>query len=717
MDRSTTSTNKLQPIARTLSLPQLLVVGSMSLAVPATAGASVYGYRLIAHVSPAEFATTRLCSFALNNLGQVAYMISTAASAAGGPSEVEVRLFDGASTQLVYSALNTEATSPHCSRLTSQPLSEPANVGLRDDGLVSFVLNTPNGRVLAHGRPGVGIQGTIPNPVPGGSYLVGPDINAAGRAAFARFGGGTSVTLGTADSGGALSSSSLSGTISALTGYAAALNGLNQVALFYRDMGATGDPVKLAFHDPNAPAGSQFRSLTLGTLLEVYPRPAQPSMNEKGIVAFTSNEGGSPGSQPARVLAVDLAGTGAVSTVADTSTGRFSYFSGLASINEFDQVAFMSSAGSFIMGNGVHVGTVAGTNPVDVLVRDQVVTMPGLSYTFLGGAALSQQSLNDSGQVLLLSRTAGAAGLNNSEALILATPLARLALSKSLVAGCQSVTGTVTLPAPAPAGGTTVPITETLASATAPASVNVPAGATTTKFVVKTSPLLALESGSVGVVVGGLAVNQPLVVRPMGLSSLVLKPTSVAGSQPSAGTATLECAAGPGPVTVNLSSSRPDLANPVAASIIVPQGLKSASFDVATNAVQAKSYATIAGTANGITKSKKLTVNVAAAVSPTSLRFGSVAVGQTAGPLSTTLTNKGAVPFSVSSISLTGTGASWFAQTNNCPASLVAGASCVISVTFTPAAAASKSAKLTMATSATATPLSVSLSGTGVTPP
>jgi hypothetical protein len=75
------------------------------------------------------------------------------------------------------------------------------------------------------------------------------------------------------------------------------------------------------------------------------------------------------------------------------------------------------------------------------------------------------------------------------------------------------------------------------------------------------------------------------------------------------------------------------------------------------------------------------------------------------------------VPFSVSSISLTGTGASWFAQTNNCPASLAPGASCTISVTFTPQAALSKSAKVSIATSATATPLSVSLSGTGVLPP
>jgi hypothetical protein len=198
------------------------------------------------------------------------------------------------------------------------------------------------------------------------------------------------------------------------------------------------------------------------------------------------------------------------------------------------------------------------------------------------------------------------------------------------------------------------------------------------------------------------------------MRSVTLAPTPVVGGQPVTGKAMLECKAGPGPIAVSLSSSNAAVASPVAASIVVPQGLQSANFDVTTNAVQAKSYATVAGTANGITKSKKLAVNVAAAVIPTSLRFGSIPVGQTSAPLSATLTNRGALPFAVNGISLTGAAASWFAQTNNCPASLAPGSSCAISVTFKPQAAASKSSKLTIATSAASTPLSVSLSGTGI---
>jgi hypothetical protein len=188
----------------------------------------------------------------------------------------------------------------------------------------------------------------------------------------------------------------------------------------------------------------------------------------------------------------------------------------------------------------------------------------------------------------------------------------------------------------------------------------------------------------------------------------------VVGSQPVTGKATLECKAGPGPIIVDLASGKPAVAYPVAANISIPLGVQSQAFDVMTSPVLAKATATISGTANGITKSKVLTVNVAAAVSPTSLKFGSVTVGTTSGVLNANLTNKGAVPFSINSISLTGTYASWFAQSNNCPASLAPGASCTIGVTFTPQAAASKSAKLAIQTSATSTPLSVSLSGTGL---
>ncbi len=292
--------------------------------------------------------------------------------------------------------------------------------------------------------------------------------------------------------------------------------------------------------------------------------------------------------------------------------------------------------------------------------------------------------------------------------------LASMDLKSPMTAGCKTVTGTVTLSRPAPAGGVVVALSDTLASASLPATLTVLAGATTKAFMVKTVPVRANEVGTVSATVGSTTLSQPLVVRPMGPSSLALTPISVVGGQPVTGKVTLECKAGPGPITVVLSSNNSVVASPVATSIVVPQSLQSAYFAVTTNAVQAKSYATISGAANGITKSKKLTVNVAAAVTPISLKFGSVAVGMTSGALNASLTNTGTTPFSVGSISLTGSYALWFSQSNNCSASLAPGASCSISVKFRPFSAASKAAKLSISTSATSTPLSVSLSGTGI---
>jgi probable HAF family extracellular repeat protein len=292
--------------------------------------------------------------------------------------------------------------------------------------------------------------------------------------------------------------------------------------------------------------------------------------------------------------------------------------------------------------------------------------------------------------------------------------IASLSLNKSTTAGCLSVIGTVTLSAPASAAGTVVSISDTLTAATTPLTVTVPAGATSKTFSVKTVPVAVAESGVVRATVGGTTLSQNLTVRPMGLRSITLTPTSAVGGNQVTGKATLECKAAPGAILVDLSSGNAAVATPVAAGVAVLQGLQSVSFDVTTRAVQAKSYATIAGTANGITKSKKLTVNVAAAVSPTRLGFGSVPVNTTSGPLNATLTNKGATAISVSSIGLTGTNAKYYAQTNNCPSNLAAGASCTVAVTFKPTVTGSKSATLSIATSATSTPLKVALSGTGI---
>jgi N,N-dimethylformamidase beta subunit-like protein/HYDIN/CFA65/VesB family protein len=105
-------------------------------------------------------------------------------------------------------------------------------------------------------------------------------------------------------------------------------------------------------------------------------------------------------------------------------------------------------------------------------------------------------------------------------------------------------------------------------------------------------------------------------------------------------------------------------------------------------------------------------------LSPAGLSFGNQNVGTTSAAQTVTLTNTGTAPLSISSIGLTGTNAGDFAETNTCPSggnTLAVNASCSISVTFTPSAATSRSASVTVTDNASNSPQSVSLSGTGVT--
>jgi hypothetical protein len=292
--------------------------------------------------------------------------------------------------------------------------------------------------------------------------------------------------------------------------------------------------------------------------------------------------------------------------------------------------------------------------------------------------------------------------------------LEALTLSTAEVAGCRNVLATVTLTAPAPPGGVTVSVADTLAAATPPARVKIAEGATGKSFAIKTAPVASNQSGTVTVSLGDSSASQPLTIRPMGLGSLKLIPSTVVGGHEVMGTATLECFAGPGPVTIDLSASNAAVASPVAPMVVVPQGLRSQTFTVVTNPVLEKSVLMITGEAGTTTKSRRLNVLPAAVISPILMQWDTVAVGQTSDEMVASLRNDGVVPFTVNSISLAGTYASWFAQTNNCPASLAPGASCSISVRFTPQAALGKLAWLSIATSARSTPLHVRLSGAGI---
>lgn len=110
-------------------------------------------------------------------------------------------------------------------------------------------------------------------------------------------------------------------------------------------------------------------------------------------------------------------------------------------------------------------------------------------------------------------------------------------------------------------------------------------------------------------------------------------------------------------------------------------------------------------------------------ISETTLSFGTQKVGtfsvQLMGSSSQSLviTNTTGAALRVNSISITGTNAADFTQTNNCPSSLAVNATCTISVSFIPQAAGSRLANLNISDSAPGSPQTVSLHGTGIAGP
>lgn len=96
--------------------------------------------------------------------------------------------------------------------------------------------------------------------------------------------------------------------------------------------------------------------------------------------------------------------------------------------------------------------------------------------------------------------------------------------------------------------------------------------------------------------------------------------------------------------------------------------------------------------------------------SPTSLTFGSQLVSTTSIGQTITLTNGGGASLSITSIVASGD----FGQSNNCGASLGAGANCTITVTFTPTLGGSRNGAITITDNASDSPQTVPLAGTGV---
>jgi hypothetical protein len=140
----------------------------------------------------------------------------------------------------------------------------------------------------------------------------------------------------------------------------------------------------------------------------------------------------------------------------------------------------------------------------------------------------------------------------------------------------------------------------------------------------------------------------------------------------------------------------------------------SATTPVGTYSVQ------VVATASPNSHSRALKLVVANSVgvttislTPQTLQFSAQPIGSASSAQAVTLTNSGTVSMMLSGVALGGTNAADFSQTTNCGSQVAAGASCQISVIFTPGGIGPRSASLVLSDDANGSPQSLALTGSG----
>lgn len=183
---------------------------------------------------------------------------------------------------------------------------------------------------------------------------------------------------------------------------------------------------------------------------------------------------------------------------------------------------------------------------------------------------------------------------------------AGISVSPTSVAGGLTAAGKVTLNIAAPID-LTVGLVSGNAAASVPASVTVPAGSRFASFPITTTAVSASVTGGITASLNSLNSSADITVRPIGVKSFVLKPTTIKGGTSVQGVITLEGIAAPGDIVVTFTSSdTATVLTPI--SITIKAGVQAKTITIPVKAVTAQTVVTLAAVANSVAKTANLTV-------------------------------------------------------------------------------------------------------------
>lgn len=438
-----------------------------------------------------------------------------------------------------------------------------------------------------------------------------------------------------------------------------------------------------------------------------------------GAITITDNANNSPQS-------IGLSGTGTVASLSPASTNFGSQTVGIASS---PRVIMLSNVGTATL--HVSAVTFTGTNAADFSQTNNCATLGGggnctINVTFTPGALGNRSgNVNVTFTNAISPVPASLSGTGVSAAAVALSPTTLTFASQQVgtTSPPQSVTLTNT-------GGSTLTLTSITASAgfgqTNTCGSSVAAGASCSISVTFTPSTGGTTTGTVSVVDNAAGSPQTVSLTGTGLAGPVvtLSPTTLTFAGQVVGTTSPPQSVtltNTGASTLTLTSITASAGfgqtNTCGSSVVAGASCSISVTFTPTTGGTATGTISVVDNATGSPQTVSLTGTgltlPAVTLSPTSLTFAGQLVGTTSAPQSVTLTNAGGSALTLTSI----TASAGFGQTNTCGSSVAAGASCSISVTFTPSTGGTTTGTVSVVDNATGSPQTVSLTGTGLTAP
>jgi hypothetical protein len=207
-------------------------------------------------------------------------------------------------------------------------------------------------------------------------------------------------------------------------------------------------------------------------------------------------------------------------------------------------------------------------------------------------------------------------------------------------------------------------------------------------------PMLGFGNQLVGTTSNGLNI----VLTNNGTLALTITSITITGTDSGDFAQTNNCPASPATLAVSGTCTITITFGPATS------GSKSASVSIVSDAPGSPHTAALSGT--GTTPPNVM-------LSATSVTFNNQVVNTTSTAQTVTLTNNGGTTLTIASMTVSGANAADFTRTDNCGASVNAGANCTITITFRPAGPGMRSATITITDNAAGSPRTITLSGVG----